>query len=116
MVAAILVRGHPFLTRMKVFAAAPFLLSVVAAAQTVPPSPAQRAVFMAQEQISKEPKSAEGYNSLAKALVRRGRETGDPDFYSQAERAVENSFRAEPNNFEGYKARVAILLARRDDN
>jgi tetratricopeptide (TPR) repeat protein len=70
---------------------------------------------MAQEQIAKEPKSAEGYNGLAKALVRRGRETGDPDFYRQAERAAEDSFRAAPDNFEGYKARAGILLARRDD-
>jgi tetratricopeptide (TPR) repeat protein len=101
---------------MKVFAAAQLLLSVVAAAQTVPLSPAQRAVSMAREQIAQEPKSAEGYNSLAKALVRRGRETGDPDFYRQAGRAVEDSFRASPDNFEGHKARVAILLARREDS
>ncbi len=113
--AAILDCGHPFLTLMKVFAAAQLLLSVVAAAQTVPPSPAQRAIGMAQEQIAKEPKLADGYNSLAKALVRRGRETGDSDFYRQAERAAEDSFRVAPDNFEGYKTRVAILLGKRDD-
>src|ERR1700724_2425200 len=101
---------------MKVFAAAQLLLSVVATAQIVPPSPAQRAIAMAREQISKEPKSADGYNALAKGLVRRGRETGDPDFYRQAERAADDSLRVAPDNFEGHKARVVILLAKREDS
>ena len=47
--------------------------------------------------------------------MRRGRETGDPDYYRQAARAVQDSFRAEPDNFEGYKARVMVLLGEHED-
>ena len=61
---------------MKVPAAA-LLLSIAAAAQTPAPSPAQRAIAAAREQIKKDPAQSQGYNDLAKALVRRGRETAE---------------------------------------
>src|SRR5258706_9036755 len=100
---------------MKTFTAAllPLAISVLAA-QTPSPSPAQKAIYAAQEQIKKDPRQSQGYNDLAKALVRRGRETADPDFYKQADRDVEDSFRVEPDNFEGHKARVMILLGRHE--
>ena len=100
---------------MKIFAAAllPLAISVLAA-QTPSPSPAQKAARAAQEQIKKDPTQSQAYNDLAKALVRRARETADPDYYKQAERAVADSLRVEPDNFEGYKARVTILLGRHE--
>jgi tetratricopeptide (TPR) repeat protein len=100
---------------MKTFVAALFLFAMSAAAQTPTPSPAQRAILAAQEQIRKGPKQSQGYNDLAKALVRRGRESGNPDYYQQAARAVEDSLRAEPDNFEAYKARVMVLLSEHED-
>lgn len=98
---------------MKTIVAA-FLLALVAAAETTAPSPAQRAIAGAQMLIKKDPSQSEGYNDLAKALVRRGRETADPDYYNQADRALQDSFRAEPDNFEGYKSRVMIQLGRHE--
>ena len=93
---------------------AALLLAIAAAAQTPVPSPAQKAIASAQEQIQKNAAPPEGYNELAKALVRRGRETGDADYYRQAARAVEESLRIEPDNFEGQKARVMVMLGRQE--
>jgi len=92
-------------------ALAVLMLCTMAAAQT----PAQRAILAAREQIKKDPGKSPGYNDLARAFVRRGRETGDPDYYRQAERAVLDSLRLEPDNFEGYKARVMVLLGQHED-
>jgi tetratricopeptide (TPR) repeat protein len=100
---------------MKISGAAllPFTV-LVAVAQSPPPSPAQKAIASAQEQLKKAPTQPQALNDLAKALVRRGRETGDPDYYKQAERAIEDSLRLEPDNFEGLKTRVMILLGRHE--
>jgi tetratricopeptide (TPR) repeat protein len=92
-----------------------FLLAMAAVAQAPALSPAQRTILAAEEQIKKDPKQSHGYNDLAKALVRRGRESGDPDYYRQAARAVQDSLKVEPDNFEGYKARVMVLLGQRED-
>jgi len=89
---------------------AALVLAIAAAAQIPAPSPAQKAIAAAQEQIEKDGAQPEGYNELAKALVRRGRETGATDYYQQAERAIESSLRIEPDNFEGLKARVMVML------
>jgi tetratricopeptide (TPR) repeat protein len=83
-------------------------------AQNAAPTAAQKAIAGAEEQVQKNPAQSEPYNNLAKALVRRARETGDPEFYTQAERAVESSLRIAPENFEGLKARVMVLLGRRE--
>src|SRR3984893_2287847 len=91
------------------------LFAMAAFAQAPALSPAQRAMAAAEEQIKKDPKQSQGYNDLAKALIRRGRETGNPDYYQQAGRAVRDSLKVEPDNFEGYKARVMVLLGERED-
>ena len=91
------------------------LFAMVSVAQVPATSPAQTAILAAEEQIKKDPKQSQGYNGLAKALVRRGRETGHPDYYQQAARAVQDSLKVEPDNFEGYKARVMVLLGEHED-
>jgi tetratricopeptide (TPR) repeat protein len=101
---------------MKTFAAA-LLYSLaisLTAAQTAAPSPALKAIAGARDRIGKDPAQSEPHNDLAKALIRRARETGDPDYYQQAEKALADSFRAEPDNFEGHKTGVLILLGRRE--
>jgi len=100
---------------MKSPAAVLFLFAMAAAAQAPTLSPAQRAILAAEEQIKKGPQQSQGYNDLAKALVRRARETGHPTYYQQAARAVQDSLKVEPDNFEGYKARVMVLLGERED-
>src|SRR5262249_14796290 len=98
---------------MKSFAAV-LLFAMALTAQTISPSPAQNAVAAAQAQIKRYPALSQGYNDLARALVHRGRETGSPDYYNEASNAVQDSLRLEPDNFEGQKARVMILLGRHE--
>ena len=45
--------------------------------------------------------------------MRRARESGDPDYYRQAQQAVDDSLRIAPDNFEGDKAHVLVLLGER---
>lgn len=75
------------------------------------PSPAQLRIEAAQKVLQKQPKRCQGYNDLALALVRRARETADNSYYPQAQVAIENSLRVQPDNFEAGQAHVALLLA-----
>ena len=73
-------------------------------------SPAQISIKRANEAIAKHPGQSAGYNSLAMALARRARETSDISYYQQAEDALQKSFAASPDNFEGMKVRAWLLL------
>jgi tetratricopeptide (TPR) repeat protein len=73
-------------------------------------SPAQQKIALANKTIEASPERCQSYNSLALALVRRAQETSDPAYYAQADEALKTSFRLAPENFEGLKARVSILL------
>lgn len=96
-------------------AAVLFVFSLLGA-QTgkTPLSPAQRSIMQAQASIQKNPEWSPGYNDLALALVRRARETADRGLYIEAEQALQKSFRFAPDNFEGNKIRVMILLGRHE--
>jgi tetratricopeptide (TPR) repeat protein len=73
-------------------------------------SPAEQSVTVARKLINKNPKNFEAYNALALALSRRARETSDPNFYLQAEDALRKSFEISPNNFDGQRTHVWLLL------
>src|SRR5690242_12152238 len=77
-------------------------------------SPAQQSMATAQKEIAKKPALYSGYNQLAIALSRRARETSDVGFYTQAEEALKKSFELSPNNLEGEKIRVWLLLGRHE--
>jgi tetratricopeptide (TPR) repeat protein len=68
----------------------------------------------AQRLIDKNPKDFEAYNALALALSRRARETSDVNYYSQAEEAVEKSFVISPDNFDGARTHVWLLLGKHE--
>ncbi|MBV9573784.1 MAG: tetratricopeptide repeat protein [Acidobacteriales bacterium] len=80
------------------------------AANSSGPSPAERSITEAQKKIKEKPEQNAGYNLLAAALVRRARETSDPNYYAQAQNALKKSFDLAPGNFEAEKIQVAILL------
>lgn len=82
----------------------------LAAAQT----PAERKIAAARRLISAAPAQYQHYNTLAMALAQRARETADPGFYAQAEKALEESLRIAPENYEGLKARAWILLGKHE--
>jgi tetratricopeptide (TPR) repeat protein len=81
---------------------------------SVAPTPAEQKIALARAVIAQKKANAQTYNDLAKALASRARETADPKFYDQANEALAESFRLEPDNFEGLKTRVWVLLGKHD--
>ena len=77
-------------------------------------SPAEQSIASAQKEIAKKPGFYSGYNQMAIALSRRARETSDVAFYAQAEDALKKSFELSPNNIEGEKIHVWLLLGRHE--
>jgi tetratricopeptide (TPR) repeat protein len=75
-------------------------------------TPAQHKISWAEAAIKAHPDRSQPYNDLAVAYVQRVRETADPGYYAQAETVLQNSFQITPDNLEGQKARIMILLGR----
>src|SRR5438874_8184943 len=77
-------------------------------------SPAEQSIAVARKLIEKNPKDFEAYNALALALSRRARETSDVIFYTQAEEALQKSFAISPDNFDGQRIHVWLLLGKHE--
>jgi len=77
-------------------------------------SPAERNIVQAKKFIEKTPKDFEAYNALALALSRHARETSDISFYAQAEEALQKSFAISPDNFDGQRIHVWLLLGKHE--
>ncbi len=92
---------------------ASFAQSPIAPAETKL-SPAERNIVQAMKLIEKTPKDFEAYNALALALSRRARETSDVSFYAQAEEALQKSFAISPDNFDGQRIHVWLLLGKHE--
>ena len=95
-----------------------FLYSFATLAQvsqnSVKLSPAEQGMAAARRLIEKNPKNFEAYNALALALSRRARETSDVAFYAQAQDALGKSFEISPENFDGERTAVWLLLGRHE--
>jgi tetratricopeptide (TPR) repeat protein len=90
-----------------------FAQSPSAPAQTTL-SPAERGIAQARKLIDKNPKDFEAYNALALALSRRARETSDVKFYTKAEEALQKSLEVSPDNFDGERIHVWLLLGKHE--
>src|SRR6202050_3382233 len=77
-------------------------------------TPAEQSIATARKEIDKKPAQFAGYNQLAIALSRRARETSDIAYYAQAEDALKKSFELAPENMEGEKIHVWLLLGRHE--
>jgi tetratricopeptide (TPR) repeat protein len=77
-------------------------------------TPAERSIVQANRLIEKNPKDFEAYNALALALSRRARETSNVNYYAQAEEALQKSFAISPNNFDGARTQVWLLLGKHE--
>ncbi len=75
-------------------------------------TPAQQKISWAEAAIKAHPDHSQPYNELAVAYVQRVRETADPSYYDQAQTVLQKSFQITPDNLEGQKARLMILLGR----
>src|SRR5258705_1095701 len=77
-------------------------------------SPAERRMAQAKKLIEKNPNDFEAYNSLALAFSRRARETSNVAFYREGEEALQKSFAIFPDNFDGQRIRVWLLLGKHE--
>src|SRR5580700_7508634 len=77
-------------------------------------SPAERSIAQANRMIEKNQQDFEAYNALALALSRRARETSDVKFYAQAEETLQKSFAIAPDNFDGERIHVWLLLGKHE--
>ena len=77
-------------------------------------SPAERSMAQATRLIDKNPKDFEAYNALALALSRRARETSDVKFYTRAEETLQKSFEISPDNFDGRRIQIWLLLGKHE--
>jgi len=77
-------------------------------------SPAEQKIEWAEKAIEKDPSRFQAYNELAIALARRARETSDVGYYLRGETALNKSFELMPDNLEGRKAQVWILLGKHE--
>ena len=77
-------------------------------------SPAERSIAQANRLTEKNPKDFEAYNALALALSRRARETSDVSYYVRAEEALQKSFAIAPDNFDGARMHVWLLLGKHE--
>ena len=97
-----------------IVAALPVLAETPAASLEPKLSPAERGFFQAKKLIEKNPKDFEAYNALALALSRRAREISDVNYYTQAEEALQKSFAISPDNFDGARTHVWLLLGKHE--
>jgi tetratricopeptide (TPR) repeat protein len=77
-------------------------------------SPAEQSMAQAQRLIEKNPKNYEAYNALALAQSRRAREISDAEFYAAAEETLKESFAIKPENFDGKRIEVWLLLGKHE--
>ncbi|MBV8053036.1 MAG: tetratricopeptide repeat protein, partial [Acidobacteriaceae bacterium] len=89
-------------------------LPVVAQTTEAKLSPAEQSMAQAQRLIEKNPKNYEAYNALALALSRRARETSDVKFYAEAQDTLKKSFEVSPDNFDGERIKVWLLLGKHE--
>jgi len=90
------------------------LSQTAASSAQAKPSPAEQSMARATQLIEKNPKNFEAYNALALALSRRARETSDVKFYAEAEDTLKKSFSISPNNFDGERIQVWLLLGKHE--
>src|SRR5207302_4036692 len=106
--------------RMKTLAVLVLALTTATLSQTAAssaqakPSPAEQSMARATQLIEKNPKNFEAYNALALALSRRARETSDVKFYADALPILKKSFEISPNNFDGERIQVWLLLGKHE--
>ncbi len=77
-------------------------------------TPAQQSISEAQRQIKSDPKKVQPYNELALAFLRRTRETADPKYLTDADTALAQGLKLDPEDFQLQRTRVALMLGRHE--
>jgi tetratricopeptide (TPR) repeat protein len=77
-------------------------------------TPAQQRIAAAKKQIATDPKRVQAYNELALASLRRVRETADPKYLKDADAALAQGLKLDPEDFQLQKTQVALMLSRHE--
>ena len=77
-------------------------------------TPAQQSISAARLQIKSDPKRAQPYNALALGFIRRARETGDTRYLGDAEAALAQGLKLDPEDFQLQRTEVALMLSRQE--
>ncbi len=77
-------------------------------------TPAQQRIAGAQLQIRTDPKKVQAYNELAIAFLRRARETADPKYLKDADAALAQGLKLDPEDFQLQRTQVALMLSRHE--
>jgi tetratricopeptide (TPR) repeat protein len=77
-------------------------------------TPAQQRIAAAKLQISRDPGKSQAYNELAIAFLRRARETADPEFLKDADAALIQGLKLDPDDFQLQKTQVTLMLSRHE--
>ena len=88
----------------------PRLIIAQAPAAATMLTPGQQKIAWAEAGVKAHPDRSQPYNDLAVAYVSRVRETADTSYFDQASAAVRESLDITPDNLEGHKAQLMILL------
>lgn len=80
-------------------------------AETVRQTPADEKIAQAERMVEEFPDLAKSHNYLAMAYLQKVRETGDYGFNRQAETAIENALKIEPESFEARILQAQIFLS-----
>ena len=77
-------------------------------------TPATRKVEQARKLIAAKPNEAQAYSELALALARRARESADPAYYAEAQKAIDQAVKLAPESPEHEKAQIWVLLGQHE--
>ena len=74
------------------------------------PSPAEQRIAAAMQQLKADPKKVQAYNELATAFIRRARETANPTYLKEADGALNQGLKLDPEDFQLQKTQVSLFL------
>jgi tetratricopeptide (TPR) repeat protein len=77
-------------------------------------TPAQQRIAAAKQQIATDPKRVHAHNELALAYIRRARETADLTYLKDADAALTQGLKQEPENFSLQKTQAVLMLSRHE--
>ncbi len=69
-----------------------------------------RLIARSQAAVRANPHNPQGLHALARAFVRKARESGDPGFYEQARDATDRAIERDANDLEAHQIRAFVLL------
>src|SRR5438445_8949972 len=67
-----------------------------------------------QQMLKRDPRNAKAFYGLGDSLIRKARETGDPDYFNRAEEALKNSLEIAPKNAGAMRHLAYVFYSRHE--